>query len=357
MASLSTLILYLTAIVFFFGQLFRLNLFSLSFPVIDICLMSLAFVNLFSQKSKPKNKYFLCFLVFAWFSYFINLLFFRFPFLGGFSYLVRLTSLISFLIFPLKIDQKFISFLNIILIANVIFGLIQYFLWPDFTAFSAFNWDPHLYRLVSTFFDPTFTGLIYLIFLIKTYLNQCAKPSRMNLILIILTYIALALTYSRSTYLALVVVSFFYSLKIKQFKIFYFTLILILATILILPRNPGEGTKLERTSSIKAKIENYQEGIGVFTQSPFIGHGYDNLAYVRQIKIPQSHSNAGFDSSLLTILCTTGLMGLFLFLLGLKNFYTKNNLLSQMALIAVLVHSLFANSLLYPWTLFLLVII
>jgi O-antigen ligase len=133
--------------------------------------------------------------------------------------------------------------------------------------------------------------------------------------------------------------------------------IIIILTILILPRQPGEGTKLERDSTIKAKIENYQEGIKTFLSSPVIGHGYDNLFYVRQISTPQSHSNSGFDGSLLTILATTGIIGFCLFFTGSVQLFNRSSLLFQTLLIALFVHSLFANSLLYPWTLVFLILI
>ena len=173
----------------------------------------------------------------------------------------------------------------------------------------------------------------------------------------VLTYLALALTYSRSTFLSLFIASVFVGLKIKNKFIPIITGILILITILILPRHPGEGTNLERNASIKAKITNYQEGFKTFLTSPLIGHGYNNLLYVRKIDIPESHSNSGFDSSLLTILACTGLIGLILFLAGCANLFQSSSLLFQTLLAALFVHSLFANSLLYPWTLVFLILI
>jgi hypothetical protein len=120
---------------------------------------------------------------------------------------------------------------------------------------------------------------------------------------------------------------------------------------------PGEGTKLERSSSIMAKIENYKEGINVFTKSPLLGVGYDNLFYIRTSSNINSHSLSGFDSSLLTILTTTGIFGFIFFILGINKKFNQSNLTQQSLLIAVLFHSLFANSLLYPWILFFIFLI
>lgn len=363
------LIQFLTSIglilAFFFGQIFRLNLQSISIPPIDIFIVLFASINLLKHfiehKTKPKNKYFIYFLIFTWISFFINFFFFRYPIVKPILYLIRLTSLLSFFILPPNCGHytKYIkAFFIISLIANLIFGLIQYFIWPNFTYFGALNWDPHLYRLVSTFFDPTFTGLIFLFFLIYLFFQKSSSVGvKTKYFLLALTYLGIALTYSRSTFLSLFIVSLFIGLNLKKKIIPILTGLLLIITILILPRQAGEGTKLERSSSIKAKIENYQEGYKTFLSSPIIGHGYNNLFYVRQINIPESHSNFGFDGSLLTILVTTGFIGFSLFSIASVKLFNKSSLFFQSLLVSLFIHSLFANSLLYPWTLVFLVLI
>lgn len=346
MALVTKIALYLSIVLFFFGQLFRFKFIGFSSPYFNLAILLLAFLNLFNQKNiykKLKNPiaYFISFsllsLIFNWLKY---------PFsFSSLFYWLRLFSLLSFFIFPLKIDKKTDKFFILILCSSLIFGFIQYFVWPDFTSFSSFNWDPHLYRLVGTFFDPTFTGLIFLLFILKIYFKNSS-----NYLLLFFPYLGLALTYSRSSLLAFFIVFSFISLKTKKIQLFISTFLIIILTIIILPRMPGEGTKLERSSSIKAKIINYKEGLKLFSTSPIIGVGFNNLPTIRNEK--NSHSNSGFDGSLLTIAVTTGLIGLFLFS---KIFYyslNSSSLYWQSLLLAVFVHSLFANSLLYPWILF-----
>jgi hypothetical protein len=360
MALVFKIILYLLATSFAFGQLARINIFNTSVPIIDLFILVLVFLNLFShyqaKQLKITNKYLLYFLFFAWISFGINLIIHHYPPLKPLLYLLRLTGLLSLFIFPLNqqlLNQKFHLFLSIIIIANIMFGFIQYFLWPDLTYFEVFNWDPHLYRLVSTFFDPTFTGLIYLLFFIKIFLSPL-KNKILKYFLLFVTYLAIALTYSRSSLLAFWLTSLFVTFRLKKPIISVISTLIIILTIVLLPHQPGEGTKLQRTSSIKAKIENYQEGIKVFLKSPIIGRGYNNLYYVRNVTNPNSHANFGFDSSLMTILTTTGIIGFFLFILGFKKTFTTSNSLFQAEMVAVLIHSLFSNSLLYPWILCLL---
>jgi len=357
MAIIQTAILIFTIFAFFIGQIFRINFLDTSFPLLDIAIILLSLFNLFyhfkSKTLKIKNKFFVYFLVFAWIFLFFNIFKYQIHSLSPVFYLIRLTCLLLLFIFPIKLDDKIKNLFYLSIIANIIFGLIQYFLWPNFTYFDVYNWDPHLYRLVSTFFDPTFTGLIYLFFIIKLFLDK-KFPYRWPLLII--SYIAMVLTYSRSSYLSFLLAFILIAINLKKLKIFLISFLLITATIFILPRQPGEGTKLERMSSITAKIENYQEGWQTFTKSPLIGLGYNNLPFIRSIKNPASHSNSGFDGSIMTLLTTTGIIGTLLFVFGLKFFYLKSDLLKKTFLIVILFHSLFANSLLYPWILLSLVL-
>lgn len=338
---------YITAIIFFFGQLLRINFQNISFPLIDIFIIILALGNLIKRyqdkKIKIENKYFLFFIIYT-------LIISRFLSVKSIFYFIRLSCLLSFFIFPPSYNKKFYQFFKIIILSSIIFGFIQYFFWPNFTYFSSLDWDPHLYRLVGTFFDPTFTGLIFLLFTIKSFLKK-------EYLLTTVSYIALSLTYSRSSLLALLICSIFYYLKNKNKKILFYTILIIGLTVVILPRLEGEGTKLERTSSIIAKIENYKEGINLFLKKPIIGYGYNNLPHIREINNPQSHANAGFDGSLLTILVTTGIIGLLFFSKGLHLLFTQSNLEKKIMFLAIFIHSLFANSMLYPWTILFLIFI
>lgn len=348
MALATKIALYLSFIAFFLGQLYRPKFLNFTFPIFDLAILLLFTINLIKRRKEIK---FLSptvfFIVFSLFSLLIN--YFRYPFSpSSVFYWLRLSSLLFLLLTPPKIDNKIEKFFGLVLLANLIFGFIQYLFWPDFTYFSTFNWDPHLYRLLSTFLDPTFTGLIFLMFLLKSYF------SKKNYLYLFLIYLGLALTYSRSSLLCFFIVFSFISLKKKRISIFLTVLIISLATIFLLPRMPGEGTKLERTSSIKAKIVNYQQAIKQFSQASIIGVGYNNLPTIRPDK--ESHANSGFDSSLLTIATTTGLIGLCFFILIFTQSLKKSSLYWQSLILAIFIHSLFANSLLYPWTLFFLVI-
>ncbi len=358
MAFITSIIYLSTIIVFFFGQLLRIEIINISFPVIDILIAIVFCFNIFQKVKnkdfKVKNKYLLYFLIFAWLIFWFNYFRYQFDFIKPILYLFRLTFLFSFLTFPPTIPQNLKKIFHLIIFSNIIFGLIQYLIWPNFTYFNSLNWDPHLYRLVSTFFDPTFTALIYLSLIIIAFLDK-KFPLRKTVLAI--SYLAMVLTYSRSTYLSFLIAFTFISYQKRNLKIFILSLVLITSTVFFLPRLEGEGTKLERTSSIKAKIENYKEAFNLFLKAPVIGHGYNNLSYLRSITNQDSHANSGFDGSLMTILTTTGTIGLFLFVLGFKKTFNQSNLTKKTILISIFFHSLFANSLLYPFILLLLIFI
>ncbi len=350
MAFIQNTILIFCFFSFFIGQIFRFNFFGISFTLIDISIICLFLFNIIihlkNHHLKIKNKYFAYFLIYLLIIFPVSYFKYQIFSLNSLLYLIRLICLFSFLVWPLNLTKKQHYLFYLTIIANILFGFIQYFFWPDFTYFNINQWDPHLYRLVSTFFDPTFTGLIYLLFFIKTYLNK-KIPYRQ--ILLIISYLALALTYSRSTYLSLIIASIFISFSTKKIRHVFFALILVIITIFCLPRQTGEGTKLERTSSIFAKIENYQEGIFLYFKHPILGIGYNNIPFFREIKDQKSHSNFGFDGSLLNLLITTGIIGTSLFLIGGKKYYQSSNLTQKTFIWVILFHSLFANSLLYPW--------
>jgi len=350
MAFIQNSILIFCFLAFFIGQIFRLNFFGVSFPLIDISIVLLSTFNIIyhlkNKSLKISNKFLFYFILYSWALFLISYFRFQIFSLSSLFYLVRLTGLLTLSIFPPKISQKQHNIFYLFIIANIIFGFIQYFFWPNFTYFDVNQWDPHLYRLVSTFFDPTFTGLIYLLFLIKVYFD---KKFPYRKLFLVLSYLAIALTYSRSTYLSFIIAFTFISLSTKKLKPFLISLIIVLATIFCLPRQPGEGTKLERTSSITAKIENYQEGIFLFSKHPITGIGYNNIPFFREIKNQKSHANYGFDGSILTLLITTGVIGTSLFLVGGKKYYQTLSLTKKTFIWTILTHSLFANSLLYPW--------
>lgn len=344
MAIIQSFFFYITTTAFFFGPSLRLNILSVSVPIFDILLILYTLSSI--PNHKPKNTKFIFLAVWTIITYLINIPTYDFNFRSLF-YLIRLLNFYILLIYIPTLSKNQIKYTNLVIVANIIFSYLQYCLWPDLTNYMYLGWDPHLYRLTSTFLDPTFTGLIFLIFLTYIYFNIS------NIYILIFIYVSIALTYSRSTLLSLSILSIYLSKIQKNYKLALTTLLIISLTIIILPHTIGEGTNLKRTSTIKAKIQNYKQAINLIIKKPILGYGYNNLSQARSIN-PSNHASFGFDSSLLTITSTTGLIGLFLFLKCFFGVFSQGNPLQKSLILIIFCHSLFSNSLLYPWVYFLL---
>jgi hypothetical protein len=240
---------------------------------------------------------------------------------------------------------------------SIIIGFAQYFLYPDLRFLKYFDWDPHYFRLTGAWLDSGFSGMIYLLFFI--YLFQLFSGSFLKIkkiLLLVGSYLAMALTYSRSSFLAFLTVGLIYSLKLKKVKYFVATMILLLSTAWLLPRKSTVSTQLERKDSVYARIENWQDSLKVSFRSPILGVGFNNYQVAQEKLIdknisPTSHSASGADSSLFFILATTGIIGLSAYLFHIYNSVSrsKNSLLLLASTGALLVHSIFNNSLFYSW--------
>ena len=135
MAFIQTTVLGLTIFAFFIGQIARLNLFNLQFPLIDIAIVFLSLINfinhLTSKKLKNNNKFFTYFLIFAWTTLGITTIKYNINSLRPTFYLVRLTSILSLIIFPHKLIKTknffYLALLPILSLGsfNISFGQIS----------------------------------------------------------------------------------------------------------------------------------------------------------------------------------------------------------------------------------------
>lgn len=351
--NLSNIFLFLYLALFPLGQIIRIGVFHPT-DIVVFC----AAVYAVSKKIK-RPELFTLFQNFI-FVAFCTWLFSFFIFQGisifyGLLYLIRLVSYFYFFVYVYDFVQKsnknkklIYQSLSSMAIASAIFGWIQFFTIPDLKPFFTWGWDEHLYRLAGTFLDPTFLGLI-LVF--GVFISLSSKKWLTAMLMII----SLAFTYSRASYLAFLIgLPFLLSFKknMKQILVIASALIILVAT---LPTTKNHSIEIFRTFSAVARVENYKTTLNIVSKSPIFGVGYNNMCIAYQKYIgPQSfssHACSGSDSSILFILATTGVLGIISFTalsFGiLKNIY-KDKLLMSMS-VAVAVHSIFSNSLFYPW--------
>lgn len=362
-------LVFLYLAIFPLGQLLRLDtpLFAIHPSDLIISISGILFLLTRNKKYPIETKYIVNFFVICIFSLIFSLTFFSLPdiFIGIF-YLLRLICYFLFFFTIFNLSQKIIykEFLLKSLVlagsAIAIFGWIQYFIFPDQRALYHLGWDDHFMRLTSTFLDPAFTGillvftLIAIFALIKKYSASWRIKTYLFTIFLLTT---IAFTYSRSSYLALIVALIYFFLKkfTKIYLIFTFIFLLILP---FLPRTFGQGVLLERTNSIIQKADNLNSSLVLLNKSPVFGVGFNNICVAKKVflddKNLESHSCSGLDNSLIFIAVTTGIVGLIVFLHLVfqivkntsKDLYGFAFLTSGLGL---LIHSMFTNTLFYPW--------
>jgi hypothetical protein len=261
--------------------------------------------------------------------------------LASFLYLIRLFCYVGFAVSlyfysknQVNLKRKLFNSLILIGLMVAIGGWIQYIFVPNLVFLKQLGWDDHLYRLAGSFLDPGFTGIILVLGFLLTLKRYIKGKHVAVLVGLVLFLVSIAFTYSRASYLALlaglltIAIS---EVKKKALLVLFFSFV---AIVVILPRPASEGVLLERTASI-----------------------YNKLCAVRIEMFggkKSSHACSGSDSSLLVILATTGVIGAMTFInTGVeiakrvsRNFYGQTFFI---CLASLLVHSLFVNSLFYPW--------
>lgn len=244
---------------------------------------------------------------------------------------------------------------------SAFFGILQYFLYPNLRNLSYLGWDPHEYRIFGTFLDAGFMGIILVLNLVLItwmwFKGKVFVKKYFLEFLWFLSYVALILTYSRSSYLSFIVSTILFSYIFKNFKFLIFIIAIFVFSIIFLPRPSGEGVKLERTSTINARFDNYFETANVIRKNYLFGVGFNAYRYQREDNHSSNNVNsgAGADSSLLFVWATTGIFGLILYLhLWFKSVFIKQSYqkLILLTVSTVIIHSLFLNTLFYPWIMF-----
>ena len=372
-------LMFLALIIFPFGQLAVLPL-PILLParllLLDLFIGLFVFIFFIFQligKNKLKiNGLFLpglFFLGLALLSLLVNLpsLGFNQGLIAGF-YLFRLT---AYLLFWLAlINQKLFSSNDLICHLKTIgffvcvFGLIQYFFWPDLTALKYLNWDDHYFRLTGLFLDPNFAGILLVLTFILFYFDKDKWFVSRTLSLPLLA-LSIALTYSRSAFISLFTVGLLAMLYYRKIKFFLIVVLFLAVAILFLPRSSGgEGVNLARTSTVNARLETVKEAVQLFKTRPFLGIGFNAYRYQRSeqsLKEVTNRAGGTTDNSFLFVLATTGLFGLiaFVFFSGKMFVFSlkQRKITLSLSLVALAVNGLFINSLFYPWVLFWLVVL
>jgi len=360
------------------GQIIRIPFLGGVFTFMDISVFVFSFSSVFyflfkkkSLKLSPKLSIFvLFFIVSAAASTLLSLNIFQpkevlisalflFRFILYFSVYISLYNLFK--------KNQVEKLLNIFLLTGACFaavGIFQFIFFPDLRFLAEFGWDPHYFRLVSTFIDPNFSGIFLVILTSIAFSFFLYRKKLRFLMYFFLFFTSTILTFSRSSYLALMAILLIIGV-LKSPKISIVLIVLLLTLSLMIPktRERIEGAlKLDETAS--ARFESWQKALKIIKKNYLFGVGFNTYRYAQRdygffsVDAPEGqHSGAGTDSSFLLILATTGILGTFFYLLffvsAVKLSFKKSSknpvyLSAFASLIALMIHSQFVNSLFFP---------
>lgn len=262
-------------------------------------------------------------------------------------YLIRLISYLSFY-FTFTLNKKLsLKSTSIVLLVFTLLGLVQYILLPDTRFLKLYGFDDHYFRLIGTLLDPNLAGAILAVsfFVILDSMSGAYK------LISLLPLTALALTFSRSSYLSFLVG--LVVLFILRFKKQYLIIIPALALLILLAPKPfGEGVNLSRTFSIQSRWSTLTNEITTIQEHPVFGVGYNTLKSSEASFPYPDRATGSLPNSYLFVLVTTGLAGLSSFLYFLFQSIKKSrSVFITSSLFVLFTHALFNNTLFYNWTL------
>jgi hypothetical protein len=257
-----------------------------------------------------------------------------------------------------------------------VFGIFQAVFLPGFAqlvypeSVLYVDWDPQGHRLVSTFLDPNYAGALLTIALLL-YAGRLSVGERVPLWRVAVLLMALVLTLSRGSMLAfgfgLVVVLLIRGVSARALKLAGVFALLAAPAVPRLITFAAAFNKLGVDASALQRLVAWSRALRVFADSPIFGVGFNTYGYVGRFYGFEDSGRPvfGLDGGLLFIAVMTGVVGLTLFvaMLGLvvmraRRVWRDTTASAQERGVAVgvaamtaamVVHSLFVNSLLLPF--------
>lgn len=257
------------------------------------------------------------------------------------------------------------------------FGIIQAIFLPDFALMvypesrAYFDWDPQRHRLVSTVLDPNLVAFMLVIGLLVS-LGRMANGVAVPVWKPVLLMVALVMTLSRSGMLAFLVgVGVIVWTRGITKRMLRFGALVAIAGLAALPRLIDTLVSYSRIGvtdeSALARVVSWQRAIETFLLNPWFGVGFNTYGYVQERRGFERFGAGAYsaEGGLLFIAVMTGVAGVAVFIAMLwlvlrrcrrgwtdpRSTPDERGLLigTAAATVAILVHSLFANSLLLPF--------
>ncbi|MEK7637654.1 MAG: O-antigen ligase family protein [Patescibacteria group bacterium] len=216
--------------------------------------------------------------------------------------------------------KRYLTFLIGTGVALAVLGFIQLKLFPDFSFMVPKGWDPHVGRLLSTWFDPNFLGGLFVLLTAIALGMAMSVPFRQGRwwwVAALTMILATVLTYSRSAYVGLVVALGIVTM-VRSRPALFIGLLATISVVLFVPRVQQRVIGIRSIDeTAQLRLLSYRNALTVIGDHPWNGVGYNLYKYVQveygYFKDTQEHSASGSDSSLLTIWATTGTVGLIVY--------------------------------------------
>lgn len=301
-------------------------------------------------------------------------------------------------LFENKNFENFKFLMKLIQIWNIGIILIsEFMLLLNYSGVTCTGYDCHSTgilgtRLYGIYTDPNYASVLAVItILISIFfiLNSEKIISKiLNSIVIIASYIFIIFTYSRTSFIGLIIsisfISFYYLFKILKKNIFIsiFSSIILIGLLLYLPTpirniyNQIYPLKIERNSYVENvdisnnRFDIWTNGIKAISENPLLGIGYRNIKPYFNENYPNSYianHNKAYElhNVILNILISQGVIGLipfivFTFLIikfiwnGIRQTYIKENHIVIVLLISIILaiscESMFISDILYLYT-------
>ncbi len=294
-------------------------------------------------------------------------------FLISFAYLFRYAALLSIIFVGAYLSETYKNKVNIKLIiagsTMMVFGFIQYLLYPNLKNLYYAGWDDHLYRLFSTFLDPNFAGAFLVLFFVLVFQNIITNFKNKFLfisysILGVFAFVSILLTYSRSAFIMLIICLITLTIINRLYKFGLIALFLCISMFFLFSNTKIEGLNPFRIASAEARIDTAVQSLEVISKNLIVGVGFNAYRYAQlryglrtEHGILNSNADAGTDNSYLFVIATTGIIGFLVYIdfwinilkrvfsyLGSKSIYPKVAIAS---IFGLLINTIFINSMFY----------
>ncbi|MEO7083897.1 MAG: O-antigen ligase family protein, partial [Gemmatimonadaceae bacterium] len=265
--------------------------------------------------------------------------------------------------------------IEIALLVFAAFGLIQSAFLPGFAQIihdsgDLPTWDIQGRRLVSTVLDPNFAGILIVIALLFR-LSRVAEGLHENIAAMVILTAGILLTVSRSALLALVVgvlvLVIARGIRQRLFRVLVGGAVLVLPFLSLLTSFASGFNKLRYDNSAAQRLVPWTRAVRLIAEYPGFGVGFNAIKQAQESHGWRSVGGAdvSLDGGLLFVAAMTGLVGVSLYVLmltrvvlGARRAWRDSDVPAEdrahatataAATIAVVVHSLFVNSLLLPF--------